>query len=569
MSDSRDRFHLAAALRRRLAAIAVATGAGALIGYWVAMALPNYYQSSATIFVATQEINRRLAGVGAAPFDLGARLDSMTARVLSRERLSELIDEVQLYPQPGESDALPDALASEQVIARLRARVRAVSVESGIAAGDFTDRVRPDSFRVSFVHRDPRLAADVAGRLAEAFVEEYIDERMALSRMRLDAIEGEFARHSERHRTAEAEVAAFRAANAGRLPEERATNQRLLDRALDELRQAQRARDRARSSVASWEVEVLAASAPSTPSESLDPVRRLQQLDLQVAEFRARGFTDRHPALIRAEREMLALRRQIEAEGGTPEGRSFTRGGPLNAEAQRSLAAQQLDRSTAEATRLEARVELLEQRLATSAEVAESLSALNEASKQIVSTLANLGDRRHLAKLQVDVERRQLSEEFRLVESALPAAEPSSPDRLRILLVGVLAGLLCGVAVAWVAELRDESFRSARDVRRAFQHPVLAVIPDVVVKADRVARRRRGLRNAVATLLLAVVGLAGGAVAYLYVNGTPDWLQATIEARTRDARSSQARPNPTAVPARAPASVDPAQEAPWPKSTKR
>ena len=446
MSDSRDRFHLAAALRRRLAAIAVATGAGALIGYWVAMALPNYYQSSATIFVATQEINRRLAGVGAAPFDLGSRLDSMTARVLSRERLSELIDEVQLYPQPGESDALPDAVASQQAIARLRARVRAVSVESGIAAGDSTDRVRSDSFRVSFAHRDARLAADVAGRLAEAFVEEYIDERMALSRMRLDAIEGEFARHSERHRTAEAEVAAFRAANAGRLPEERATNQRLLDQALDELRQAQRARDRARSSVASWEVEVLAASAPSTPSENLDPVRRLQQLDLQVAEFRARGFTDRHPALIRAEREMLALRRQIEAEGGTPEERSFTRGGQLSAEAQRSLAAQQLDRSTAEATRLEARVELLEQRLATSAEVAESLSALNEASKQIVSTLANLGDRRHLAKLQVDVERRQLSEEFRLIDSALPAAEPSSPDRLRILLVGVLAGLLCGVA---------------------------------------------------------------------------------------------------------------------------
>jgi uncharacterized coiled-coil protein SlyX len=316
-------------------------------------------------------------------------------------------------------------------------------------------------------------------------------------------------------------------------------------------------------------VEVLAASAPSTPSENLDPVRRLQQLALQVAEFRARGFTDRHPALIRAEREMLALRRQIEAEGGTPEERSWTRGGQLNAESQRSLAAQQLDRSTAEATRLEARLELLEQRLATSAEVAESLSALNEASKQIVSTLANLADRRHLAKLQVDVERRQLSEEFRLVESALPAAEPSSPDRLRILLVGVLAGLLCGVAVAWVAELRDESFRSARDVRRAFQLPVLAVIPDVVVEADRVARRRRGLRNAVATLLLAAVGLAGGAVAYLYVNGTPDWLQATIEARTRDARSSQARPNPTAVPARAPASVDPAQEAPWPKSTKR
>jgi succinoglycan biosynthesis transport protein ExoP len=543
MSDSGSHLQLAAALRRRLSVIAITTGTGALIAYWAAMALPNYYESTVTIFVATQEIDRRLAEAGSAPFDLGVRLRSMTSRVLGREQLSALIEAVRLDAPPSESSALPDGRASQEGITRLRSRVRVAPVASQIGPGGSLERVVPDRFRIGFTDRDPRLAAEVAERLAAAYVEEYVDERLALSRMRLEAIEREFSRRSDLHRAVEAEIAAFRMANASRLPEERATNQWRLDQTLDALRRAQRTRDRARSSLAHWEAEALATVAPSEePAEDLGPEQRREQLELQIAEFRSRGFTDRHPGVIRVKRELLAFRSQIEAGGGAGEERRS--GARPDAEAQRRMALEEFERSRDEARKLGARVELFEQRLAASAGAAESLIALNEASKQKSEVLANLADRRLQASLHVDAERRQLGEEFRIVESAVPATEPSSPDRLRILLAGLFAGLLCGIAVAVVAELHDSSFRSVRDLRRAFELPVLGEIPDIVVEADRVARRRRSLRNAVAACLFAAFGLASGALAYVYVNGAPDWLTARIEARANDVSSGAERPKP-------------------------
>ncbi len=573
MSDSGSHLQLAAALRRRLSLIAITTGAGALIAYWAAMALPNYYQSTVTIFVATQEIDRRLAEAGSTPFDLGVRLRSMTSRVLGRERLSALIEAVRPDAPPSESNALPHGPAREEAIARLRSRVRVAPVASQIGPGGSLERVVPDRFRIGFTHRDPRLAAEVVERLAAAYVREYVDERLALSRMRLEAIEREFSRQSDLHRAVEAEIAAFRLANASRLPEARAANQQRLDQTLDALRRAQRRRDRARSSVASWEAEALATAAPSEePAEDLNSEQRREQLELQIAEFRSRGFTDRHPGLIRAKREMLALRRQIEGEGGARD--EHRSGAQTDAEAQRRLAVEEFERSRDEAKKLGARVELLEQRLVATAEVAavaESLIALNQASKRKSEALANLADRRLQASSNLDAERRQLGEEFRIVEPAVPATEPSSPDRLRILLVGLSAGLLCGIALAVVAELYDSSFRSVRDLRRAFELPVLAAIPDIVLEADRIARRRRGLRNAVAACLFAAFGLAGGALAYVYVNGTPDWLTARIEARANDASSGEERPKPISGSASAgePAGVVQAQGSTWPRFTKR
>ena len=56
---------LLGALQRRLGMIVTIVGGTLLLAYWISMALPNYYRSSATIFVEPQTINRRLVESGA------------------------------------------------------------------------------------------------------------------------------------------------------------------------------------------------------------------------------------------------------------------------------------------------------------------------------------------------------------------------------------------------------------------------------------------------------------------------------------------------------------------------
>ena len=97
--DSGIQLDLIGALQRRLGMIVVVVGATLLTAYWIAMALPNYYMSSATIFVEPQSINQRLVESGSDTQNLGYRLSLMTAQILSRNRLSRIIDELGLFEE--------------------------------------------------------------------------------------------------------------------------------------------------------------------------------------------------------------------------------------------------------------------------------------------------------------------------------------------------------------------------------------------------------------------------------------------------------------------------------------
>ena len=86
-------------LRRRAKLMAMVAGAICLATYWIAMALPNEYSSYATILVEPQAVDEGLVSSGVRASDLKERLGIMTAEILSRPRLSRLIDEFDLYPE--------------------------------------------------------------------------------------------------------------------------------------------------------------------------------------------------------------------------------------------------------------------------------------------------------------------------------------------------------------------------------------------------------------------------------------------------------------------------------------
>ncbi|MGH9394119.1 MAG: hypothetical protein ACRD1E_08120, partial [Terriglobales bacterium] len=55
--------------------------------------------------------------------------------------------------------------------------------------------------------------------------------------------------------------------------------------------------------------------------------------------------------------------------------------------------------------------------------------------------------------------------------------KPSSPNLLQIDLMGALGGLVVGLGLAWMAEMRDVVVRSAADVLYYTQVPMLARLP--------------------------------------------------------------------------------------------
>ncbi len=514
------------ALQRRLALVVGTVGAALLLAYWVAMALPNYYLSSATIFVEPQAINQKLVESGVAPYDLSYRLSLMTSEILSRPRLSRVIDEFSLYPDESKT------MLREEVIDLMRTHIQVVPVEQAIQ--ETSNRSRRDSpglntFMVAFTHKNPRTAAAVAQKLANDFVQEHIEERVGMTRKSLEFIENEVDRLTGELDKVQDQITRVKNANSGRLPEDQNSNQRMLDRTLSEMREGHRVLDAARSNKAFWDTQVMSAAAISDPRDDASPVRRMQILELQLAEYRARGFTERHPDVVRAKQEITEVRSQVEAlEDEAAEDRTPTIA-QQNAEAQRERSALEVEMAAKEVERLRGAADIIEKRLADTPKVAEQLNRLEGLDRQLRDNVKLFSQRQLQAKVQVDVERRQLGEQFRILEQAFPAPTPSSPNRLLIIVMGLLVGLAFGVGAAVLMEATDSSFRSTRDAQGTLAIPVLAAIPDIVLESDRSASRRKAFRQLVAAGVVVAFCLLGGAVTYTFVNGLPGWLAAIVE----------------------------------------
>jgi hypothetical protein len=113
------------------------------------------------------------------------------------------------------------------------------------------------------------------------------------------------------------------------------------------------------------------------------------------------------------------------------------------------------------------------------------------------------------SKVAVQLERRQIGEQFRVLDPARTPVRPTGIRRLQVNGIGAAAGLALGILIAAFLEFRDTTFRSSDDVAQVFKLPVIAMVPYVMIEADRTAaRRRRLLTSAVVALL--VVGAAAG-----------------------------------------------------------
>jgi len=88
------------------------------------------------------------------------------------------------------------------------------------------------------------------------------------------------------------------------------------------------------------------------------------------------------------------------------------------------------------------------------------------------------------------------ADEFRLIQAPMLPAMPSKPERLAILLIGLVASVLLGLSVTVLAEAMDPKVRGARDVRDLLNVSPLVAIP--TIRNSR-SKRRSAWRFAMAT----------------------------------------------------------------------
>jgi polysaccharide chain length determinant protein (PEP-CTERM system associated) len=477
-----------AVLRRRIWLLLVpfaVVGAGAAV---LARALPDIYQAQATISVVPQQVPTSLVPATVTT-RLSDRVQAIQDRVLSRPRLEKLILELNLYADERREGLMAD------IVQRMRTRDLRI-VPNG-----------PVAFRVTYNGREPVSAMRVAQEVASAFISESLLDRERLSTQTNDFLES--ATENARLQLVEREqrVAGYKLQYAGELPTQISSNMQQMANINTQLQANGQAANAARQQRIQYERDLTVllqtpasalpvpaatdqrgAPPPTTTMQQLAEARR--QLNLVSAQY-----TPIHPDVLRYTEIVkdLEVKAAIEAAtspaGGLPAGMT-------PAEALRQQRIQELQKQLAEIERQLATYEAEEQRLrqefqryqARVEAAPKHETELIELTRDYDEINATYSERRRAleqAMLAANLQRREIGEQFQMLEPAVVPQRPFSPNRPRIALLGMLAGLAFGVGLVALLEYRDNGFKTDEQVAALLGLPVLAVVPVMRSEQER------------------------------------------------------------------------------------
>ena len=95
----------------------------------------------------------------------------------------------------------------------------------------------------------------------------------------------------------------------------------------------------------------------------------------------------------------------------------------------------------------------------------------------------------------VALQQAQQGEQFRVLDPANLPTKPSFPNRPLFALGGLGGGLGLGLALAFLLEMKDTSFKTERDVEFVLQLPVLAMVPAIEPPSAKGIGRTATVKN--------------------------------------------------------------------------
>ncbi len=470
----RRRFWLA------LVPLAVASAATALY----VRTLPNFYRSETTILVVPQRVPESYVRPIVTE-RVEDRLQSIRPTILSRTRLELIIQEFDLYPEERRTWVMAD------VVDLMRG---AISVNT---RGN-------DSFTVAYVGRDPQKVMEVTNRLARLFVDESLKDRVAHSEDTDQFLESRLEQARQQLVAQEKALAEFKMKYAGELPNQYQANLQQASAARAQVQSVVEHLNTLRERHLFLERQIAEARSAAPGSEAaggsggLSPTARdLAAARQQLADLQAR-FTAQHPDVQRARRSVAELEAKLRAEDARE--REALESLPVSpAEAARQNRLADLNEQLRTVDQQIARAEQDEQDLRAAADAAQArVDALPTRESQLTALTRDYGvlernynellAKKQNAEMATDLERRQIGEQFQVLDPASLPERPVSPNRPRMITAAMGGGLVLGLGLIAFLEYRDESFKTDDEIRAVLKLPVLAVVP--VMRSDREERRR-------------------------------------------------------------------------------
>jgi succinoglycan biosynthesis transport protein ExoP len=443
------------------------------IGVALALFLPTTYMSGATIAVESPAVSPDLVA-GRAQLDRDERLRAVTQQLKSPTVLARVAREEQL---------LADR-PIEQVTADLLGRID-VLVQKGLAKDGQQEL---NAFDIVYRDATAERAQRIANRLANVFVDEHSKSREQQAETSAEFLAQQLRRSQERMAELEGRLRGAKEQHMGKLPEQALANLQTVSGMRQQLASTSSSlrSEQDRLSLLERQLQSMkqgvAGVAPVGPAGPSTPQQRVIQLQGELAVARTK-YKPTHPEIQWLEQELQMARKEAADLRQQPESarQELLLADPAYQQvmAERSLTQLRIRSLQQTENQLQSDIMKYQQRIEASPMVEQQLVSLTREYDLERENNKQLTERHQSAVMQEQIARARGGERFSVLYGAYLPDSPESPNRLRIILMAIAAGLALGIGAAFAREFLDRSVRDARSLQASFDVPVLAEIPRI------------------------------------------------------------------------------------------
>jgi polysaccharide chain length determinant protein (PEP-CTERM system associated) len=495
---------------------------------WIGvMLLPDRFESSARIYVDTDNLLSPLLRGLSVEGNVGNQVDFMQRTLLSRPNVEKLMRMTDL------DLAVKTQNDKDQMVADI-ARRTSISQNQG-----------RNLFSVSFNDRSPEIAQRVVQSLLSIFVESNVGASRTDIEKARQFLDVQISQYEKQLQTAEARLAEYKkthleilshGANGGSFQQvlDQTKTQRLdvkgqLDDAMSKRAALQKQLDSVPPVIsfdAAPQFVITPGGARMLPPALQALQTRIDDTQKALDTMKLR-FTEKHPDVIATKKQLEDLQHQYdelekkiasgkadEATGGGVKSVKASQPNPLfeqvkmlqvNNEAVISALERRMQNIDADIKKFEA--------LAVEApQIEAELATLNRDYNVLRGNYDQLIQRREAAKLADAVETTGEKIQFRIVDPPQIPSTPSGPPRLIFMSAVLVGSLAAGVVVAFLMSQLDDTFFSLASLRDAVGLPVLGGISRILSPGER---RMRIIRTATFAASLGVLFMTYGAIAII------------------------------------------------------
>lgn len=476
----------------------------AVAGWLKVYTLPDNYESSARIYVDTQNVLQPLmAGMAVAP-NIEQQVSIMSRTLISRPNVERVMRMVDLDIKAKTTKE------REQLINDLMSDIKIMSTG------------QDNLFTISYGNDDPKIAKGVVQALLTIFVEGGLTDKTQDTTAALRFLDDQIKDYQAKLVATETALKEFKQKNMGLLPGQGTDYLTQLSSAADqlnqaklELREAEQSRDALKQQVAGDEPGPEVNDAPvtdsnPTPNPEIDD--RIQALNKTLDGLRLR-YTEQHPDIVTTKRLIAALEERKKEQA-----KLSKHSDPGDPGKNYSPMLQQLNVALAEA---DARTAAIRARVEEYSNRYNHLKSMSNAVPEVEAQLAQLDrdyqvnkanydklvERRDSAKMSGEMSTTSELVSFKVVDPPTTPQFPTGPNLARLFSLVLFGALASGIGIAFVISQIRPTFHDQNSLRELTGRPILGSV--AMIWTDQEITRHKREIYAISFSLLFLLALYG------------------------------------------------------------